>query len=315
MRFSVVIPLYNKAAYVRTAVRSVLEQTLPVHEIIVVDDGSTDGGAGLLEDVHDARLKVVRQANAGVSAARNRGIGMATGDWVVFLDADDWQHPGLLAAFAAAHRCCPGADMLATGFHTIPHLQGAAPDPWAADPNELEIELVDDLRVRWMKSTPFCTSSVAIRTRRLQEMQPCFPVGESSGEDLDLWFRVADETPVALVRQPFAILRTVPASLSTWQPRTAIPPFLDRMERRARHGEMPAKHRASALWFVGQFQVTMAREALAERNRRRALQLLLRSRRAFCTRRWQLTLLMALFWPAELADRWQRWRVRGEGQP
>ena len=310
MNFSVVIPLYNKLHYVRSAVRSVLAQTLSPLEVIVVDDGSTDGGADAVASIGDPRVRLVRQSNAGVSAARNRGIELARGDWVAFLDADDWYHPEMLAALAQAHEACPDADMLGAGFRKMPPAFGADPEPWPVSDSFYEVEVVDDLRVRWMKTAPFCTSSVAIRTDLLRRIQPCFVTGEQHGEDLDLWFRVADLSRVAVVNAPFAVVRVLPDSLSTRNARHTLPAFLQRMQQRALSGEIPAKHRRSALWFVGQMHVTLARDALDAGDRKLALRWLLRGRRVVLTRRWALTALMALFMPTHVAGSWQRWRIR-----
>ena len=307
MKFSVVIPLYNKARYVHGAVHSVLAQTLPPHEVIVVDDGSSDNSAAIVEAIADPRVRLVRQPNSGVSAARNRGIALATGDWIAFLDADDWYHPEMLAALKQAHQACPEAGLLGAQSRTIQNVL-SDPEPWPVNDSFFEVEVVDDLRQRWMRTAPFNSSSVAIRASLLREMGTCFIEGESHGEDLDMWFRVADRTPVAVVNAPFAAIRVLPDSLSRRPPSATPPAFLTRMRDAARSGSLPRPR--TALWFVGQQEVTMAREMLGAGNRMAALRLLWDARQVALTRRWQLTLLMALFMPAHVADSWQRWRLR-----
>ncbi len=86
---SVIIPLYNKAAAVESSIRSVLNQSFRDFELIVVDDGSTDGSGEIVKQIQDDRIKFFRQENAGPSKARNTGVLHAKGNWVLFLDADD----------------------------------------------------------------------------------------------------------------------------------------------------------------------------------------------------------------------------------
>lgn len=310
MNFSVLIPLYNKSRFVEGAVASALAQTLAPLEVIVVDDGSTDGGAQALASLRDARVRLVRQANAGVSAARNLGIALARGDWVAFLDADDAYHPDFLAALARAHAACPRADLLGTRFRTVSETSGQPFTPWAIPAGRDAVEIVEDLRLRWMKNAPLCSSSAAARTARLRAMPVCFMDGECHGEDLDMWFRLADHAPVALINAPLAtVRRAVPGSLTAGAQRS-MPPFLVRMRAQALDGTIPERHRYSALWFVSQQQVTLARMALAAGQRGEALRWLMNARRSAVDRRWCLTLAMALLMPSRVADRWQRWRLR-----
>ncbi|MGE0192424.1 MAG: glycosyltransferase family 2 protein [Planctomycetota bacterium] len=105
---TVVVPVYNRPTLVQEAIRSVLEQTEPRFELVVVDDGSTDGTADVVEQAfgRDPRLRIVRQANGGTAAARNRGIDEARAPWLAFLDDDDIWLPGYLEgqlAVAAEH--------------------------------------------------------------------------------------------------------------------------------------------------------------------------------------------------------------------
>jgi glycosyltransferase involved in cell wall biosynthesis len=93
--FSVIIAVWNGAATISRAIESVLRQTRPAHELIVVDDGSTDETAAIVAR-YGSEVSYVFQPNAGVSAARNRGAAMASGEWLAFLDADDWYYPDRL---------------------------------------------------------------------------------------------------------------------------------------------------------------------------------------------------------------------------
>jgi glycosyltransferase involved in cell wall biosynthesis len=102
---SVVVPVYNGAAFIARAVRSVLSQTLPDFEVIVVDDCSTDGTPGVVEAIaaQDGRVRPLRMPrNGGPSAARNAGIALARGRWIAILDADDWFQPDRLRTLVEA---------------------------------------------------------------------------------------------------------------------------------------------------------------------------------------------------------------------
>lgn len=317
MKFSIVIPLYNKAAYITGTLTSALSQRFTDFEVIVVDDGSTDGGPELVTAMADPRVRMVRQPNAGVSVARNTGIALARGEWVAFLDADDWHHPLYLASLLAAQEAHPQADTVATGFISIPDQPALWPPRWPTCAERPAIELITNLPTRWMRGPSLCTSAVCVRTSRLQQMQPCFPPGESQGEDLDLWFRLAEETPIALVQAPLMAYRVAAeGSLSTLHAGSTVPPFLQRMRLRAISGAMNPALRGSSLWLAAQHEVTLARQDVASGHRLQALHHLLQGRRAISSGRWWLTLFIALLLPGQTLRNWELWRVsRTPGSP
>ncbi|MDB5929083.1 MAG: glycosyl transferase, family 2 [Polaromonas sp.] len=309
MKFSIVIPLHNKAPYVGCTIESVLAQTFTDFEIIVVDDCSTDGSAALVAAIADPRLRLVHQkTNAGVSAARNRGIESASGEWVAFLDADDSIHPDYLAFLLKAQQACPDAQVVGTDYVLTPDADGPWPGAWPAVSETPEIERITDLPTRWMTGPSVCASSIAVQNRLLQQMQPCFPPGESQGEDLDLWFRLAEKTPFALVHSPLSAYRISVQGSLTMQNVVMMPPYLERMRMRAQTGSMSAAQRKSALWFVAQSKLTLARLALASGDRLEGVSWLLDARHAARGKRWWLTAAMACFFPSSLVRNWERWR-------
>ena len=120
---SVIVPAFNGEGFLEDALRSAVGQTLPPLEVIVIDDGSSDGSAEIAEAFGEP-VRCVRQANAGVAAARNRGLSLARGEFIAFLDHDDLWPPDKLEIQAAALRSDPGVDIV-TGRMRV--LGGAVP--------------------------------------------------------------------------------------------------------------------------------------------------------------------------------------------
>ena len=114
---SVVIPLYNKEKEIACTLRSVLAQTSQPLEIIVVDDGSTDGSAARVEEIGSPLIRLIQQENRGVSAARNRAMQEACGEYAALLDGDDTWEPGYLAEIERLIAAYPGCGAYATSFN------------------------------------------------------------------------------------------------------------------------------------------------------------------------------------------------------
>ncbi len=314
MKFSVVIPLYNKERFIACTVASVLAQTWTDFELIVVDDGSTDGGPDIVAAWGDPRVRLVRQPNAGVAAARNRGIAEAQGQWVAFLDADDWLHPRYLATLVQVQHACPEADTVATGLAFVAHDERQWPPPWPEPPAAPAIEVITCLPARWMQGPTLSSSSTAVRRTRLLAMQPCFPVGEAQGEDLDLWFRLSECAPIALAHVPLAAYRVELAdSLSARHGAQSLPPFLRRLRERALHGPMQPEWRQATLLLVAQQELSHARLCVAHGRRTQAWYWLWQARHAAGHRRWWGTAALCRR-PAPWSRGLQRWRER-RGRP
>jgi glycosyltransferase involved in cell wall biosynthesis len=189
---SVVIPLYNKRTYIRRAVDSVLAQSFREFELIVVDDGSTDGGHELLADIADPRMKLIRQANAGEGEARNCGAEEAVATWVAFLDADDMWLPEHLSELDEIIRRHPECGLVSTGNCEIAH--GAAriwTPPRASNIRRCDYFIEATRRIGVINSSSAAVSRAA--------MQKAGGFGRfKAGADLEFWARLALDYPVAM---------------------------------------------------------------------------------------------------------------------
>lgn len=177
---SVVIPCYNGAAFLGEAIRSALDQSPAPLEVIVVDDGSTDGSAAIARAFSE--VEVIEQPNAGVSVARNTGLARARGDHVVFLDADDILLPGALAAGAEALDADAARVMVYGGTEVI----DAAGRP--IKPADQEVQTVTP-RMIFLGTHPVCTQSML--RREAVAAAGGFRPGLAYSEDMELWLRLA----------------------------------------------------------------------------------------------------------------------------
>jgi glycosyltransferase involved in cell wall biosynthesis len=230
MFFSVVVPLFNKAELVVDTVRSILAQEFSDLEVIVIDDGSTDGSVHRLALIIDPRLKVFRQPNGGVSTARNAGIEKASGKFISFLDADDIWAADHLSQIKELIDIDPSAVAWATGYSEMDQTQGAE-GPMQNAPHAAAVSGCygqRDFMVAWSRFPFFWTGSITVRSSTLRSMQPCFPPGEALGEDQDLWFRLSELGEIRFndIRTTAFYRRNVSDSLTTERVFVPLPVFL-----------------------------------------------------------------------------------------
>lgn len=197
---SVVIPLYNKEKQIAHTLRSVLNQILQNFEVVIVDDGSTDGSVAEVEKFEDSRIRLIHQQNAGVSAARNRGIEEAKGELIAFLDADDEWKSEYLATQYHLYQKYPDCSVFACNYEfrnsdgvvtstIIRKISFAGED--GILPNYFEVACCSH--------PPLWTSAVMVKKQAIQAIGG-FPVGIRSGEDLLTWARLAVNEKIAYSR-------------------------------------------------------------------------------------------------------------------
>jgi glycosyltransferase involved in cell wall biosynthesis len=207
-RVSVVIPAYNAAWCVARAIDSVLAQTCGDYELVVVDDGSTDETASVVARYGD-RVRFVRQANGGLSSARNAGIKAARGEYVAFLDADDWWMPQKLERQLALLRERPDAVFCSTAARLV-NPQSEPIGEWRCTRDAgstLEAIFATNAHV------PGSGSAVVARRQALVDAGG-FDERLASLEDIDMWMRLASRGPFHCIDEPLAVILKRPGSMS-----------------------------------------------------------------------------------------------------
>lgn len=208
-RVSVIIPAYNAAAYIGKAVDSVLAQTWSDLEILVVDDGSTDDTAQALS-VYGARVRILRQANAGPAAARNLGLANAMGEYVAFLDADDFWRPQKLQCQVELLDAQASVGFCSTATALVDP-QGNPLGNWPCGPADAPMP-----DILFMQGTVISGSTSGVLARRRLVMEAGgFDTSLRGFEDPDLWIRLAACTRYRCIPEVLTVVVRTPLSVSS----------------------------------------------------------------------------------------------------
>jgi glycosyltransferase involved in cell wall biosynthesis len=273
IKISVIVPLYNKARYIARAVDSVLAQSYTDFELIVVDDGSTDGSSDIVRQYSDPRIRVITQENAGECAARNRGVEEAKYDLVAFLDADDEWHQCFLLRTLSAINCFDGAVAVFSNFVFVNTTQTMTL-AIRCDEKSSPCLIQDYFRFVLYHGMGMCSSVVMLKKNAIMKANG-FPVGRKVGGDLDTWFRLACIGKIVFVPQVLATYYTgigvcaegttnmdVWDSYQSWHQANRIP---DELKRSARALAVNLRLKTALAWWLAG-KKTDARKLLTPLN-------------------------------------------------
>lgn len=203
MKFSVIIPLYNKAPYVAKAIGSVLSQTFSDYELVIVDDGSKDDSAEIAARVIEghANSRMLKQENVGVSMARNKGVAVSQGEYLSFLDADDWWEPTFLEEMDCFVAEFPDAGIYGTNYTIVNETKRKTRVASIGVEEGFVKGYINYCQV-YAKTLamPLWTGAVCV-PRKVFDVMQGFPQGIKLGEDFLLWIRIALKYKVAFMNK------------------------------------------------------------------------------------------------------------------
>lgn len=218
IRFSVIIPLYNKEEEIEGTIRSVLAQTVTPLEIVVVDDGSTDRSTEKVRAIDSPIVRLITQSNAGECAARNRGIAESQGEYIALLDADDSWEPQFLAEIASLIEEFPGCGLYATGFNIV-RSEGRFPG-LSPERRGIVADFFRESMTRYV-----ATSSSSVVPSEIFRKEGYFPDGIRMGGDQFMWIKIARHWPVCFSPRRLANYNVAASNRSPGLYRTEDTPY------------------------------------------------------------------------------------------
>lgn len=253
-----VIPLFDKAAYVAHALDSVFRQTRPPAEVIVVDDGSRDGGDAIVAAIGRPDLRLVRQANAGPGAARNRGLALARTQLVAFLDADDLWLPEHLERLEVLHAAHPGLALYADRLAVM----GASP------PSPEPDRLVPDYCAAWREGLIVWTCAAMVDRAAALAVRG-FGTEANRGEDIQLWLKLTEGRAMAMGGAAGALYRQEASDL-TRRPVAGPDAAMQWIDRRLADGDLAPERREALAAFRARLALLHAAEWIRHGGRAEA---------------------------------------------
>lgn len=204
---SIVVPLYNKEGHIGKTLDSILDQIYKEFEVLVVDDGSTDASADVVRSYTDHRIQLIQTSNQGVSSARNKGIEAAKGQWVAFLDADDWWDKEFLSEMRGAIEQYPDEKVFASGRSRV-FLQKTERYNHKLLPADGQLALLNYFQVI-ASHLPLINSSNACISKELILGNNGFKAGQRKHEDHDLWMRICVDQQVVFLNKNLSFYNKV----------------------------------------------------------------------------------------------------------
>lgn len=295
MKYSIIVPVYNKAHTLSKAIDSILSQkNNSSYEIVIVNDGSTDQFEKAVECYADnEKIRIISQANGGVSSARNAGICESKGEYICFLDADDMWFDNHLSTLDMLIENYPYSKMFITSHKTISEsvqknsnlaLKGISNDTIYVDDF---IGLVND--------TSDCiiqTNSVCICRSFFEEFELFFSVGDKIGEDTDVWYRAALFSPVVISKETTSEYNRMNSTATKNTANTLDWVFARRYFEIINDSRITDNKKESYLTILDRYYLTCARDLKCSKKTRQAFVFLRKVRK----KRWHywVTLFMML---------------------